>query len=132
MFESYWLQSFVSIPLQASAGMLNCAVVPATFSYRYYLTKRQDFVCLKILTVLFRQRAPSTFKTFGFFAVSLFFAVVDGLVAGPSYYYSAKCRPDFDYGSLWFIEAPVPQLIVGALVNTSYKTILNLPFSVTN
>lgn len=40
LFESYWLQCFVSIPLQASAGMLNCAVVPANSYYRYYLTKK--------------------------------------------------------------------------------------------
>lgn len=40
LFDSYWVQSFVSIPLQASAGMLNCAVVPAQFYYRFYLTKK--------------------------------------------------------------------------------------------
>lgn len=74
------------------------------------------------------QRAPSTIRTFGFFLVSLFFAVLNGLVAGPSYYYSAKCKPNFDYGTLWFPETPLPQLVVGALVERWFES--NRKFSV--
>jgi hypothetical protein len=39
------------------------------------------------------------------------------LVDIPALLYSARSRPDFDYGTLWYPEVPVPTLIVSEMVN---------------
>jgi hypothetical protein len=104
-FQSYWVQSYVSVPLQVSGVMLNFTVVSAQFYYRFCLTKQLE---LKIKR-----------KTFLLFGISLFFALSSGFFAAFSVYFSAKCQSNFDFGSLWLEESSVPLLMVGFLKRTN-------------
>ncbi|CAD5225217.1 unnamed protein product [Bursaphelenchus okinawaensis] len=72
-------------------------IQPANYIYRY--------ICVTRMLPLSPQMA------FAVYAVSVLIAVPFGVTCYFSYMYSAKVRPGFNYGTLWFNVKPLPVLL---------------------
>ncbi|CAD5208380.1 unnamed protein product [Bursaphelenchus xylophilus] len=96
-FTSYNSQAFFT-SLYAMQLTMMVTILPSQYFYRYWS------VC--------NSEPLSAWQTFGLYCISLFFAIILAVLAYPSYRFSGLARPDFNYGTLWYKEQPLPPLMI--------------------